>query len=89
MVDPAKDTIKTEQPEEQKEDVVTAFNISAASDKGIDYEKLTRDFGCFDMTQELITRIEKATGKPCHRFIRRNIFFCQRDLEEILKAYEA
>jgi len=41
------------------------------------------------MTQELIDRIEKATGKPCHRFIRRNIFFCQRDLDEILKAYEA
>lgn len=40
------------------------------------------------MTDDLRVRIEKATGIKPHRFIRRNIFFCHRDLENILTRYE-
>ena len=58
------------------------------SDKGIDYDKLIEKFGCAPMTDELRERIEKCTGKRLHRLIRRNIFFCHRDLELCLEAYE-
>ena len=76
--------------EEQKptEDEVSAFNIQAASDKGIDYEKLIEKYGCFHLTDDLIKRVESLSGMQAHRFIRRGIFFCQRDLKEILDTYE-
>ena len=44
--------------------------------------------GCFPITPELIARLERAIGEKAHRFIRRGIFFCQRDIEQILDAYE-
>jgi len=85
MVEPAKEP----ETQEQTEDIVTAFNISAASDKGIDYQKLIREYGCFTISEAQIKKVEELTGKKPHRFIRRGIFFCQRDFDEILKAYEA
>jgi tryptophanyl-tRNA synthetase len=74
--------------QEQVEDVVSAFTIQAASDKGIDYDKLLDKFGCYAMTEEMRAKIEKCTGKKPHRFIRRNIFFCHRDFDIILNRYE-
>ena len=64
-----------------EEDVVTPFNIEAKDDTGIDYDKLIDKYGCFPITPELIARLERAIGEKAHRFIRRGIFFCQRDLE--------
>ena len=64
----------------ESEDVVTAFEIQATSDKGIDYAKLIDKYGCFPITPEQIERIKELSGIPVHRFIRRGIFFCQRDL---------
>jgi len=78
-----------EENKEQVEDVVSAFNIQAASDKGIDYDKLLQKFGCFPMTEEMGTKIANCTGKKPHRFIRRGIFFCHRDFDLILNRYEA
>ena len=63
----------------QEEDIVTAFEITAASKSGIDYNKLIEKYGCFKITDEQIDAIEELTGKKAHRFIRRGIFFCQRD----------
>lgn len=40
------------------------------------------------MTPELIEKIEKLTGEKPHRFIRRGMFFCHRDLDICLDAYE-
>lgn len=40
------------------------------------------------MNPQLIERIEKLSGKQAHRFIRRGIFFCERDLKVVLDAYE-
>ena len=40
------------------------------------------------MNPELIAKIAKLTGKKPHRFIRRGMFFCHRDLDVCLKAYE-
>jgi hypothetical protein len=34
------------------EDVVTAFEIQATSEKGIDYDKLIDKYGCFPITPE-------------------------------------
>jgi tryptophanyl-tRNA synthetase len=88
MVDKAEEKPQ-EEVQEQTEDIVTAFEIKASSKSGIDYNKLIDKYGCYKITAELIAKIEKLTGKPAHRFIRRGIFFCQRDLEEIIKCYEA
>lgn len=76
--------------EENKEieDIVTGTSVIAASDKGIDYDKLIDKFGCSKMTPELITKVEQVTGQRPHRFIRRGMFFCHRDLDICLTGYE-
>ena len=57
--------------------------------KGIvDYNKLIRDFGCLEISHSQIDRLEKLTGRPAHRFLRRGIFFAHRDLDKIMDAYE-
>ena len=73
---------------EAGEDLVTAFGVEATSDKGIDYEKLLVKFGCSPITEAIKEKITALTGAKPHRFIRRNIFFCHRDLESILDRYE-
>lgn len=60
----------------------------AASDKGIDYDKLIVKFGCTGVTDDLKAKIHSLTGAKPHRFIRRDIFFCHRDLDVILNRYE-
>mmetsp|Transcript_11813 Transcript_11813/g.19963 ORF Transcript_11813/g.19963 Transcript_11813/m.19963 type:complete len:430 (-) Transcript_11813:25-1314(-) len=40
------------------------------------------------MTPELVTKIESLTGQRAHRLIRRGMFFCHRDLDQCLNAYE-
>jgi tryptophanyl-tRNA synthetase len=40
------------------------------------------------MTDELRAKIETLTGEKPHRFIRRGIFFCHRDLDICLNNYE-
>lgn len=77
-----------ESPDEENKDEVTPFLISADKDTGIDYDKLVDRFGCTRMTDELREKIEKLTGRKPHRFIRRNIFFCHRDLDVMLNRYE-
>lgn len=69
------------------EQKVTPWDVEAGSD-GVDYEKLIDQFGCEAITDEQIARIERLTGKPAHRFLRRGLFFSHRDLNELLDAYE-
>ena len=73
--------------EERKGDLVTGTAVEAESEYGFDLEKLTRDFGCYKITDELIKQIETVTGEKPHRFIRRGIFFCHRDLDICLNGY--
>jgi len=47
----------TGEPQEG-EDIVTAWDIQAATDKGVDYDKLLEKFGCFPMNDDLIKRVE-------------------------------
>jgi tryptophanyl-tRNA synthetase len=70
------------------DDIVTGTEVVASSDKGIDYDKLTEKFGCTPMSQELRDKIERLTEQKPHRLIRRGMFFCHRDLDVVLNAYE-
>src|SRR5687768_11331877 len=65
------------------EDVVNIENVASSSEKGIDYDKLLDKFGCFPLTHELKEKVERLTEMKLHRFLRRGIFFCHRDLDLI------
>jgi len=69
-------------------DVVTPWDVQADSDKGVDYDKLIERFGSSPISQELLDRCEKLTGRKVHRFLRRGIFFSHREFEQILDLYE-
>ena len=71
------------------EDSVTPWDVVAASDTGIDYEKLIERFGCSRIDPELIERLERVIQKPAHYFFRRGIFFSHREFHDILKLHEA
>ncbi|KAA8492830.1 Tryptophan--tRNA ligase, cytoplasmic [Porphyridium purpureum] len=64
--------------------VITPWEVSGK----VDYEKLIRDFGSQRISPELVQRVEKATGMPAHRFLRRGIFFSHRELDQLLDMYE-
>lgn len=70
------------------DDLVTGTEVHAVSDSGIDYDKLVERFGCTKLEKDTLDRFERLTGKKLHRFLRRGIFFCHRDLNVILDAYE-
>jgi tryptophanyl-tRNA synthetase len=65
---------------------ITPWEVDA--EEGIDYEKLIRDFGCSRISEDLVARVERITGRKAHRFLRRGIFFSHRDLTELLDAVE-
>lgn len=73
---------------EKAEDVVNPWEVASSSEKGVDYDKLIKRFGSSKVDDELIQRIEKVTGKPVHHFLRRGIFFSQRDMHQILNLVE-
>jgi tryptophanyl-tRNA synthetase len=83
-VDPVATTTTTAATSGQK---VTPWEVEAAG--GVDYEKLMRDFGAQAIDAALIARIERATGRKAHVFLRRGLFYSHRDLEAILAAHEA
>lgn len=66
----------------------TKFNPWEVKGK-VDYLKLIEQFGSTPIDQALITRFEKLTGRAAHPWLRRGIFFSQRDLHELLNGYEA
>lgn len=65
--------------------VVDPWNVQGV----VDYDKLVVRFGSERIDEALIARIEKATGKRAHHWIRRGLFFSHRDLNSLLDAYEA
>ncbi|KAF0759375.1 tryptophan--tRNA ligase, cytoplasmic-like [Aphis craccivora] len=71
-----------------EDDVVDPWNVSSKNQTGIDYNKLIRRFGSSKIDDELLMRIEAATKKPVHHFLKRGIFFSHRDLHSILNLYE-
>mmetsp|Transcript_25468 Transcript_25468/g.60433 ORF Transcript_25468/g.60433 Transcript_25468/m.60433 type:complete len:412 (-) Transcript_25468:293-1528(-) len=69
--------------------IVTPWDVEADADEGIDYDKLIDRFGSQRLSQEVIERMEKLTGKKAHPWLRRGIFFSHRDLDAVLDLYEA
>lgn len=67
------------QSQEQK---VTPWDVEGevvdGVSKAIDYEKLMKQFGCQPLTNEMIERLERLTGKKAHVLIRRGMFYCHR-----------
>jgi len=68
----------------EEEMVVTPWEVSGK----IDYEKLIQQFGTQPITDELLERLKKHTGK-LHLQLQRKLFFSHRDLDWILDRYEA
>lgn len=60
------------------EQIVNPFEIVAADEYGVDYDKLIETFGTRKIDQATLDRFEKLTGKKPHRYLRRGHFFSQR-----------
>jgi tryptophanyl-tRNA synthetase len=50
--------------------------------KAINYEKLMKQFGCQPLTDGMIERLERLTGRKAHVLIRRGMFYCHRYSEQ-------
>lgn len=70
------------------EQVVTPWDVAGGADGKVDYNKLVAQFGCSNLTADLVERMERLTGRPAHPFLKRGIFFAHRDFKEILDCYE-
>lgn len=73
--------------EEATAQVVTPWEVEADGDEGIDYTALVMNFGSQLITEELLARMEKVTGKRVHHWLRKEIFFSHRDLNTMLDLY--
>ncbi|XP_066302618.1 tryptophan--tRNA ligase, cytoplasmic-like [Branchiostoma lanceolatum] len=73
---------------DQDDQLVTPWEVTAASQKGVDYDKLIKKFGSTKIEDSLIERIARLTGKPANHLMRRGIIFSHRDVGLILDAYE-
>ncbi|GAB2277708.1 hypothetical protein Dimus_012411 [Dionaea muscipula] len=74
--------------QEEDDQVVNPWEVSAKDGGKIDYDKLIDKFGCQRLDSFLIDRVQRLTGRPAHVFLRRGVFFAHRDFGEILDAYE-
>lgn len=59
------------------EQTVTPWDVDG-NGRAIDYDKLIKKFGTRPIDKELLQRFETLTGKKCHTFLRRGIFFSHR-----------
>ena len=69
----------------ESEQVVTPWTVKGK----IDYLKLIEKFGCDAIDGKLIKRFEQVTNVKAHTWLRRGIFFSNKDLASILNEYEA
>jgi tryptophanyl-tRNA synthetase len=60
--------------------IVNPFEVVAADERGVDYDKLIETFGTRKIDQAILDRFEKLTGRKPHRYLRRGLFFSQRYL---------
>ncbi|VDK89283.1 unnamed protein product [Onchocerca ochengi] len=67
-----------EENEDEDDDLVTPWNVTASSKKGVDYDKLIAKFGCYRITEDLISRFERITSQKAHPMLRRGLFFAHR-----------
>ncbi|XP_050204577.1 tryptophan--tRNA ligase, cytoplasmic [Mercurialis annua] len=81
-------TVDKSVEEEEGDQIVNPWEVSAKDGTKIDYDKLIDKFGCQRLDQTLIDRVHTLTGRPPHVFLRRGVFFAHRDFNEILDAFE-
>lgn len=85
---------KIKAPESKaQEQRITPFDVvGGVDDEGnpvaINYDKIVEKFGSKRIDKTLLDRIEKLTGKPPHRLLRRGMVFSHRDMDIILDKYE-
>lgn len=76
----------------ETEQVITPWEVEGAvvdgQAQGIDYDKLIKQFGTKKITDETLNRFESVTGQKVHPFLKRGMFFSERDLGKILDLYE-
>jgi hypothetical protein len=60
------------------EQIVNPWEVTAADENGIDYDKLIETFGTHKIDQGLLDRFERLTGQKPHRYLRRGHFFSER-----------
>ncbi|KAH8739215.1 tryptophanyl-tRNA synthetase [Cryptosporidium ryanae] len=70
------------------DELVNPWEVKADNAYGIDYNKLIDKFGCKLLTEDMISRMERITGKKAHHFFRRKIFLSHRDFDKILDVCE-
>lgn len=85
--------METGTPAVEKEQIVTPWDVEGAVDdqgvaQAIDYEKLLKQFGTKKITPETLERFEQVTGHRPHHFLRKGLFYSERDLTKILDLYE-
>jgi tryptophanyl-tRNA synthetase len=61
-----------------REQKVTPWEVEAADERGVDYDRLIEQFGTRKIDQSLLDRLENLTGQRPHRYIRRGLFFSHR-----------
>jgi tryptophanyl-tRNA synthetase len=69
--------------DENDEMIVTPWEVKGK----VDYERLIREFGTQPLTEELLKKITKYTGK-LHLQLQRRLFFSHRDLDTVLELYK-
>ncbi|AMD18520.1 HBL382Wp [Eremothecium sinecaudum] len=72
---------------------VTPWEVAGAVDengvaKVIDYDKLVKQFGTKSISEETLRRFKDVTGHEPHHFLRKGVFFSERDFNKILDLYE-
>lgn len=72
---------------------ITPWDVEGAVDEegkqqAIDYDKLIANFGTRKITEETLLRFTEVTGHEPHIFLKRGVFFSERDLTKILDRYE-
>jgi tryptophanyl-tRNA synthetase len=63
--------------------IVTPWEVKGK----VDYQRLIKEFGTQPLTPQLLSRVEKQTGK-LHLQLEREIFFSHRDLDTVLDLYD-
>lgn len=72
--------------EESTEQKVTPWEVSSVGK--IDYMKLVNQFGTELLTQDILEKFKRITGKELHPWLKRGIFFTHRGFDKWLDAYE-
>ncbi|KAE8691755.1 Tryptophan--tRNA ligase [Hibiscus syriacus] len=80
--------IEDKNQQQEEEQVVNPWEVSAKEGGKIDYDKLIDKFGCQRLDQSFVDRVQRLTSRPPHVFLRRGVFFAHRDFNDILDAYE-